>query len=55
MSERPYDVDLYAASWFVGKQTVQYFANHVPLEQAPWAIALPKPPEVVMALYGSRE
>lgn len=28
MSERPYDVVLYGASGFVGKQTVQYFADH---------------------------
>ncbi len=39
MSERPYDVVLYGASGFVGKQTVQYFANHVSPEQLRWAIS----------------
>lgn len=34
-----YDVVLYGASGFVGKQTVQYFANHVSPEQVRWAIA----------------
>ena len=38
-SERPYDVVLYGASGFVGKQTVQYFANHASPEQVRWAIA----------------
>jgi len=28
MTQRPYDVILYGASGFVGKQTVAYFANH---------------------------
>jgi len=32
MSERSYDVVLYGASGFVGKQTVQYFASHAPTE-----------------------
>lgn len=39
MSERPYDVILYGATGFVGKQTVQYFANHVSPQQVRWAIA----------------
>ncbi|MCU0550027.1 MAG: saccharopine dehydrogenase NADP-binding domain-containing protein [Leptolyngbya sp. Prado105] len=39
MSERSYDVVLYGASGFVGKQTVQYFANHTAPEQVRWAIA----------------
>ena len=38
-SERPYDVVLYGASGFVGKQTVQYFARHASREQVRWAIA----------------
>lgn len=37
LSERPYDVVLYGASGFVGKQTVQYFANHA--AEVRWAIA----------------
>ena len=28
MTQRPYDVILYGASGFVGKQTVAYFAKH---------------------------
>lgn len=39
MSDRPYDVVLYGASGFVGKQTVQYFARHVSPERVRWAIA----------------
>lgn len=38
-SERSYDVVLYGASGFVGKQTVQYFAKHAAPEQVRWAIA----------------
>lgn len=38
MSDRSYDVVLYGASGFVGKQTVQYFARHA-AEQVRWAIA----------------
>jgi short subunit dehydrogenase-like uncharacterized protein len=38
MSDRLYDVVLYGASGFVGKQTVQYFARHAP-EPLRWAIA----------------
>ncbi|MEB3359489.1 MAG: saccharopine dehydrogenase NADP-binding domain-containing protein [Synechococcales bacterium] len=38
MSERSYDVVLYGASGFVGKQTVQYFARHAPRDLR-WAIA----------------
>ena len=38
-SDRPYDVVLYGASGFVGKQTVQYFARHPGLGQIRWAIA----------------
>jgi short subunit dehydrogenase-like uncharacterized protein len=34
MSDRLYDIVLYGASGFVGKQTVQYFARQAPeLEQ----------------------
>ncbi|MBE9012685.1 saccharopine dehydrogenase NADP-binding domain-containing protein [Pseudanabaenaceae cyanobacterium LEGE 13415] len=39
MSDRLYDVVLYGASGFVGKQTVRYFADHVSPEQVRWAIA----------------
>ncbi len=39
MSDRQYDVVLYGASGFVGKQTVQYFAQHTRAEQVRWAIA----------------
>ena len=39
MSDRSYDVVLYGASGFVGKQTVQYFAHHTSLGQLRWAIA----------------
>ena len=39
MSDRPYDIVLYGASGFVGKQTVQYFARHPDLGQIRWAIA----------------
>lgn len=38
MSDRSYDVVLYGASGFVGKQTVHYFANHVS-DSVRWAIA----------------
>jgi short subunit dehydrogenase-like uncharacterized protein len=36
--DTPYDVVLYGASGFVGRQTVQYFARHAP-EGVRWAIA----------------
>lgn len=39
MSDRDYDVVLYGASGFTGKQTVQYFAEHAPPGQVRWAIA----------------
>lgn len=39
MTERQYDVVLYGASGFTGKQTVQYFATHAPADQVRWAIA----------------
>ncbi len=39
MTERSYDVVLYGASGFVGKQTVQYFASHMAPDQIRWAIA----------------
>ena len=39
LSNRPYDVILYGASGFVGKQTVQYFANHTRPDEVRWAIA----------------
>jgi short subunit dehydrogenase-like uncharacterized protein len=38
MPEHSYDVILYGASGFVGKQTVQYFASHAPADLQ-WAIA----------------
>lgn len=39
MTERRYDVVLYGATGFVGKQTVQYFAQHARPGQVRWAIA----------------
>lgn len=39
MSKRDYDVVLYGASGFTGKQTVQYFAEQVPPGELRWAIA----------------
>lgn len=39
MPDRSYDVVLYGASGFVGKQTVQYFAHHADSPQVRWAIA----------------
>jgi short subunit dehydrogenase-like uncharacterized protein len=39
MSDHLYDVVLYGASGFVGKQTVQYFAHHAAPKQVRWAIA----------------
>lgn len=39
MPDRPYDVVLYGASGFVGKQTVQYFARYAFTEPVRWAIA----------------
>ena len=39
MSNRPYDVVLYGASGFVGKQTVQYFAHQTASKPIRWAIA----------------
>jgi len=39
MTARPYDVVLYGASGFTGKQTVQYFAQHVVQSKVRWAIA----------------
>ncbi|MEX0272566.1 trans-acting enoyl reductase family protein [Leptolyngbyaceae cyanobacterium UHCC 1019] len=39
MSDRAYDVVLYGASGFVGKQTVQYFASHTSSKSIRWAIA----------------
>ena len=41
MTQRPYDVILYGASGFVGKQTVAYFANHSDSSKIHWAIAIP--------------
>ncbi|MCU0569309.1 MAG: saccharopine dehydrogenase NADP-binding domain-containing protein [Oculatellaceae cyanobacterium Prado106] len=38
-SNRPYDIVLYGASGFVGKQTVQYVANHPDHPSIRWAIA----------------
>ena len=39
MRETTYDVVLYGASGFVGKQTVQYFADRVRFAEVRWAIA----------------
>ena len=39
MRETSYDVVLYGASGFVGKQTVRYFAERIRLEEVRWAIA----------------
>jgi short subunit dehydrogenase-like uncharacterized protein len=39
MANRVYDVVLYGASGFTGKQTVRYFAEHAPLDRVRWAIA----------------
>jgi short subunit dehydrogenase-like uncharacterized protein len=39
MQTREYDVILYGASGFTGKQTAQYFAQHVPPGALRWAIA----------------
>lgn len=39
MNNRQYDVVLYGASGFVGKQTAQYFAQHVNPREVKWAIA----------------
>ena len=39
MSQREFDVVLYGASGFTGKQTARYFAENVPLDQVRWALA----------------
>ncbi len=39
MTERRYDIVLYGATGFVGKQTVQYFSQHTRPGQLRWAIA----------------
>jgi short subunit dehydrogenase-like uncharacterized protein len=39
MREKTYDVVLYGASGFVGRQTVQYFADRIRLDEVRWAIA----------------
>ena len=39
MREKTYDVVLYGASGFVGRQTVRYFADRVRLDELRWAIA----------------
>ncbi len=39
MTECAYDVILYGATGFVGKQTVQYFANYASTSEIRWAIA----------------
>jgi short subunit dehydrogenase-like uncharacterized protein len=39
MRETSYDVVLYGASGFVGKQTVRYFAEHVG-DEVRWAIVV---------------
>jgi short subunit dehydrogenase-like uncharacterized protein len=38
MSDREYDVLLYGASGFVGRQTVKYFADHPNTKEVRWAI-----------------
>lgn len=55
MPEREYDVVLYGASGFTGKQTVQYFAKHVSSDQVRWAIAGRSRPklEAIKAEIGS--
>ena len=40
MADRPYDIVLYGATGFTGKQTVQYFAQYVALGEVRIAIAL---------------
>jgi short subunit dehydrogenase-like uncharacterized protein len=39
VSHREYDVLLYGASGFVGRQTVKYFADHPSAKEVRWAIA----------------
>src|SRR6476646_1002547 len=39
MSDREYDVVLYGAGGFTGRQTVAYFAQHAPASDFRWAIA----------------
>jgi short subunit dehydrogenase-like uncharacterized protein len=39
MLERKYDVVLYGASGFTGRQTIQYFAGHAHPSEVRWAIA----------------
>jgi short subunit dehydrogenase-like uncharacterized protein len=39
MFEHPYDIVLYGASGFVGKQTVRYFASYAASHPVKWAIA----------------
>jgi short subunit dehydrogenase-like uncharacterized protein len=39
MADRPYDIVLYGASGFTGKQTVQYFAQYVASSEVRIAIA----------------
>jgi short subunit dehydrogenase-like uncharacterized protein len=39
MPDRDYDVVLYGASGFTGKQTVKYFAERAPTDKVRWAIA----------------
>ncbi|HEV3038685.1 MAG TPA: saccharopine dehydrogenase NADP-binding domain-containing protein [Candidatus Angelobacter sp.] len=39
MPERKYDVVLYGASGFTGRQTIQYFAGHLRASELRWAIA----------------
>ena len=39
MRKTTYDVVLYGASGFVGRQTVRYFAERVRLDEVRWAIA----------------
>jgi len=39
MQNRDYDVVLYGASGFTGKQTVEYFARHLKPDELRWAIA----------------
>src|SRR5262245_50503416 len=39
MPDRDYDVVLYGATGFTGKQTVKYFAENAPADKVRWAIA----------------
>jgi short subunit dehydrogenase-like uncharacterized protein len=40
MREKTYNVVLYGASGFMGRQTVRYFADRVRLDEVCWAIVV---------------